>query len=328
MNRIILFIAFFAFCMSTPAYAQGLTFDSSDLKALEAKAKRGCAQCQSILDAYKKQNQDAKAKAEADKNDSIIGTVLEVEGKAAISAPGQDPVSVVLNAPVHLDDVIETGKGARVFILFIDNAEITLSENTKLAIDKWIYDPENGEHNKGVYSILEGTFLYVSGLMAKVEKPDVQIRTPVGSIGVRGTEFWGGYIDGAYGVLVNDGSVIVTTDIGVSTLDKGQGLAVRDNDSKLAAPKAWADEKVQRAVATVHLKESDALGKRIADQQDRQKDLVTHYLDYMARQARAEKEQQQQEQDGQKASPQQQQQQKSPSPSGNAPRRSQNPAYR
>ncbi len=75
-------------------------------------------------------------------------------------------------------------------------------------------------------TVSEGAFLFVGG---KIEGPsggNVEIRTPVGTLGVRGTTFWGGAIDGGYGVLVLSGEVSVTTRRGRVVLKEGQGTMV------------------------------------------------------------------------------------------------------
>ncbi len=323
--RIIFLFIFFIF-FSVPAHAENLVLSASDISDLEAKAAQGRADAQSILDQYKAQ-QAAKEKMvkAAAENDGVIGTVMEIEGTATIGPEGQEPAAVAVNTPVHLSDIVETGAGAKLFVLFIDNTEMTLAENTKLAVNEWNFDPDDSAGNKGVYSILQGTFSYVSGLIAKKENPDVHINTPVGSIGIRGTEFWGGRTDDDYGVLVKEGSVSVKTDAGQVVVDKGQGTTVHDRKSQPTAAKVWAAEKISKAVATVALKKPDEVRQRIVEQQEQQKVLVEHYKEFMQtrrvqqREQRQQQMQQRPQRQGQAPRQQNQQQRQNTSPAAAAP---------
>lgn len=273
----LLFLVFLA----APASAEDIELTTKDIQALEAKAKQGRADAKNILEQYRKQQAEKAAKKDAPENEGVIGTIMEVEGDATITTEGREPAEIAVDTPVHLNDVVETGKGARVFILFIDNTEMTLSENTKLAVDEWVFNPDDNTEDKGVYSILKGTFLYVSGLIAKKENPDVQVNTPVGSIGIRGTVFWGGDIDDTYGILVNKGRVNVKTDAGQVTVEEGQGTSVRDRKAPPAAVKTWAPEKITRATATVKLRQPEQVRERVVKQQVQNKALSVRYREFL-----------------------------------------------
>ena len=92
--------------------------------------------------------------------------------------------------------------------------------------------------------------MFVGG---KIEGPTgghVDIHTPVGTLGVRGTTVWGGHIDGGFGVLVLSGEVALKTAKGTVLMHKGQGTMVYDGKSPTAAA-PWPDDRVTRAVATI-----------------------------------------------------------------------------
>lgn len=214
----------------------------------------------------------AVTSAGAAEENGVVGTVMEIEGAATINSR---PIEI--HSPVLLNDLIETGPASRLFVLFIDDTEMTLSENTQLRVDEYVFDADNAADNKGVYSVLKGAFLYMSGLMAKTPDPDVVIQTPVGAIGIRGTEFWGGDIDGEYGVLVNEGRVNITTDAGETLLDKGQGTSIRGRRFMPAAGKPWAKDKMDRAVNTVFLQRREMVRKRITENRQRQHLLRDQY---------------------------------------------------
>jgi hypothetical protein len=89
---------------------------------------------------------------------------------------------------------------------------------------------------------------FVSGLTG--QSPDISIRTPVATIGVRGTDFWAGPIDGALGVLLIEGEVSVTNIAGEAVLDApGEGTNVAGPDVAPGPVTQWPQEKVERALA-------------------------------------------------------------------------------
>ena len=62
----------------------------------------------------------------------------------------------------------------------------------------------------------------MGGRIEGLDGATVQIRTPVGAIGVRGTTVWGGPIDKGYGIIVQSGEVTVTGRRGTVTLNKAR----------------------------------------------------------------------------------------------------------
>ena len=78
----------------------------------------------------------------------------------------------------------------------------------------------------------------------------VQIRTPVGAIGVRGTTVWGGPIIKATEFTVLNGEVTVTGRRGTVTLKQGQGTMLF-GDGKPRRAAAWPASRMKRAVASI-----------------------------------------------------------------------------
>ena len=117
------------------------------------------------------------------------GQVQASQGAVTVTRAGTaTPVPLQPGDTINQNDTIETGAGARAFIQFNDNTQVTLSENTRLKVDDYVCDP-NGTSNTAHYSILEGAFQYISGLIEKKDPANVRIDTPVDGIGIRGTEF-------------------------------------------------------------------------------------------------------------------------------------------
>lgn len=119
-----------------------------------------------------------------------IGVVqTSTQGTVTVTRAGTTtPVPLDPGDTIGLNDTIETGPGSKASILFDDNTEFTLGENSKLKVDDYVYNPD-GNANKAHYSFLQGVFQYIGGLIDQKDPANVNIDTPVGSIGIRGTEF-------------------------------------------------------------------------------------------------------------------------------------------
>ena len=84
-------------------------------------------------------------------------------------------------------DTAVTARG-QMQIDFIDDTRVDITEHSRLLIDEFVYDPDNGKAALGLRATI-GTVRYASGQIAKNFKQNVKIRTPSATIGVRGTDF-------------------------------------------------------------------------------------------------------------------------------------------
>jgi hypothetical protein len=118
------------------------------------------------------------------------GNVMSLEGTASVIRAGSNtPVPLKAGDSIGMNDTILTGPQSRAYILFSDNTQLTMSENGKLLVDDYVYDPSGNGPSASRYSFLQGAFQYVSGLIGKKNSENVNIETQVGGIGIRGTEF-------------------------------------------------------------------------------------------------------------------------------------------
>ena len=118
---------------------------------------------------------------------ATIGNVVLQEGVASVERKGTES-DLNLNSDIMFMDNVKTGKG-EVGITFIDDTNVAVSSQSSLIIDDFIYDPNSAEGSKLVLRIALGTVRYASGNIAKLNKQNVDIRTPTARIGVRGTAF-------------------------------------------------------------------------------------------------------------------------------------------
>lgn len=178
-----------------------------------------------------------------------VGLVNRVQADVQIKSGGNSSKAAI-GTPVHLDDEIETGPGARLEVTLKDNTKLTLGENARMIVDTFVYNPN--EDKAEFSSFIKGAFRFVTGRIADAKTKTVEVRTPVATMGIRGTDFWGGPIDGNIGIFLLSGEIVVRTQGGEVVLDRsGLGTTITSADEAPSAPVTWPQEKVDRAVATV-----------------------------------------------------------------------------
>lgn len=209
-----------------------------------------------------------------------IGTVIDVEGDNALimrAAEQGKATQAKTDEVIFMDDVIQTGANGRMIVLLIDDTQFTLGENARMKIDEYVYDDEDTTANKARYTMLQGVFLYTSGLIAKKENPDVKIGIPYGSIGIRGTTVWGGTLDDEYSVFVADGEVTVETNRGRIRVAKDEGTTIRNANAIPERAKAWGAPKVTRATNTVSMKNIEKIKERTAHFRQNRANLIAQH---------------------------------------------------
>jgi hypothetical protein len=178
---------------------------------------------------------------------TAIGTVTRIEGPCEGVVEGGHR-ELATGFPVHLDEMISTGAGARLELTFDDGTMLTVGERARLMLDEFVYRP-GGESR--FRTTVTGAFRYVSGKFASGAVRDAAVTTPFATIGVRGTDFWGGPIDGDFGVILFEGAISVSTAGGTVLLQRpGSGVAV-GSGAQPGPVTTWPQDKVNRAAATV-----------------------------------------------------------------------------
>ena len=179
-----------------------------------------------------------------------IGAVSRIQGEAS-GKRGSSSRALGLKASVFLNEVVSTGEAARLEVTFTDNTRLTLGENAKLTLDRYVFNPAAGRGT--IRFRVVGALRFLSGQVSKLARSDVSVTTPVANIGIRGTEFWGGPIDDqVLGVFLIEGAVRVSNAAGARVLNRpGQGTNVARPGAAPGPVTFWPQDKVNRAISTV-----------------------------------------------------------------------------
>lgn len=170
---------------------------------------------------------------------SPVGTVKEVSGEATVTRTDGTVVTITAETVIYQGDVVETSATGAVNIVFVDESTFSISNNARLAIDEYVFDPQSqgGESN---FSMLRGVFIYTSGMIGREDPDDVQISTPTGSIGIRGTIIAGNVNTGEYTVVegaivlraLNGDEITLDTQYQTAKFDSGTVVSAGTTDAE------------------------------------------------------------------------------------------------
>jgi hypothetical protein len=181
----------------------------------------------------------------ADQEREMIGTVTRLQGEG-FAFLDQDQRPLAVNSPLYRLDTVGTGAQARMEITLIDGAVITLGAEARMLLSDLLVT-QSPQPRGPVLSLIRGAFA-----LASPKTKGADIATPVATIGIRGTQVWGGSLDNAVDILLLEGKIEVFNAQGRVFLDQaGQGTAVPTPGQAPNAASYWPDDKVRRAVATV-----------------------------------------------------------------------------
>ncbi|MFT5505356.1 MAG: hypothetical protein ACI8XC_003075 [Gammaproteobacteria bacterium] len=106
----------------------------------------------------------------------------------AISRDGKSR-KLHIGGPIYEGDSIETGKKSHTVINFRDKSRISLNRDTLFTVDKHEYDSKKSDSGSALFSLFRGGLRALTGLIGKINPAGFRVKTPVATIGIRGTGF-------------------------------------------------------------------------------------------------------------------------------------------
>jgi hypothetical protein len=116
-----------------------------------------------------------------------IGFVKTVSGSAEVIDAGK-PIKAEVGTPIKLGNTLKTGTKGAMGVTFKDNTVMSFGPDTELTVDEYLYAPGKDNLKFGT-SMSKGSLQVVSGVIAKLKPESVTMKTPTGTIGIRGTRF-------------------------------------------------------------------------------------------------------------------------------------------
>jgi hypothetical protein len=73
-------------------------------------------------------------------------------------------------------------------VILKDDTSLSLGPNSVVVVDQFLFAPAEGKLSL-VTRMVQGTAVYISGIIAKLSPQSVRLETPNATIGTRGTRF-------------------------------------------------------------------------------------------------------------------------------------------
>lgn len=154
------------------------------------------------------------------------GKVNYVSGEVTAVAEDNTRRTLARGDTVNSGEKLETGVRGRMQIRFTDGSFLSLQPNSRFGLNTYVYNREKPEESRLVFNFLQGSMRTISGAIGKVNRANYQIKTPMATIGIRGTD---------YAVTINGedlflnvlkGLVKLGNDLGTADIKAGQTYLV------------------------------------------------------------------------------------------------------
>jgi hypothetical protein len=161
------------------------------------------------------------------------GPVWAAAGKAVfvtgpVSLEREQTLPLKVNDPVQIGDIVVTGQKARAQLLMGDATKVALRSGSRFRIDEFSLPPAVNAPAEGavvktdgrnVASLLKGGFRTQTGSIGNIDNSAYEVRTPIGTLGIRGTDYTAVFCAGdctdapglAPGAVVRDGLYLHVT---------------------------------------------------------------------------------------------------------------------
>jgi len=191
-----------------------------------------------------------------------VGQVLAIEGQVSATL-GTDTRRVERGEAVYRGDWLETDAKSRAKIQLNDETELVVGPASRIHVDEFVY-AANEDKGKVLIEMGVGLLRFTTGVL---EPESYEVKTPVASIGVRGTIFdvLVAAVSYATTAILRDGSIVITTLGGRQIVDQvgNASSAGRSSDTPEPQRKATrAEETASDPLKKPFRNELPRLGKR------------------------------------------------------------------
>jgi hypothetical protein len=157
-------------------------------------------------------------------NAAGIATVVDVVNEGYRTPPGASEITAKSADELVQNEALRTEQESTIQVKFVDGSELSVEQSSEMVLSDYVFD---GSASTGLINLNNGLFHFTSNGQ---NDQGVKLRTPVATIGVRGTEFLV-HVDRDEATIIDilDGSVEATP------LGKGQPVACVGGQSILIA---------------------------------------------------------------------------------------------
>lgn len=142
---------------------------------------------------------------------ALVGRFTAVEGQVDILKQGKVPAAAArVNDGVEPGDVIRTKAQGKAQVTFVDDSQVTLAPESRMAVADFVYNADKGER-RAVLRFFKGVMHTVVTRLLKAQAPDFLMETHTAVLGVRGTETYTVLLPNATGAYLISGLLAVSS---------------------------------------------------------------------------------------------------------------------
>lgn len=165
----------------------------------------------------------------ASQHSAFAETKVGVAAAVKNQVQGGNARSIAVGGSVFANERIRTGDAATAQFMFLDKTVMSMGPKAELVLDKYVYNPNREAGGQVVVSAVQGTMRFVTGSQ---NPTNYQIKTPVATLGIRGTvvdlkvsqdQTFIGVIEGSLTIRMLDGTTL--------TIGKGEYVVISKTGS-------------------------------------------------------------------------------------------------
>ncbi|MBU0483264.1 MAG: cadherin-like domain-containing protein [Proteobacteria bacterium] len=121
-------------------------------------------------------------------NQTSVGQVVVAHGLVFLETPsGLEPLSV--GNPVYHESIVVTKDGGQVEVKFDDGTILSQGANSRMTVDDYVFDSAGSSPSSLLFQMGQGAFRVITGKIADQNPENFNVKTPLATIGIRGTDF-------------------------------------------------------------------------------------------------------------------------------------------
>jgi len=145
-------------------------------------------------------------------------TTQAISGEVQMAPAKGDYTTLAFGQRVESGATIKTAATGRVVLRFDDGQMVSITESSLFVVNDYKFNAHKPEESNFFVTLLKGGMRAVTGAIGEANKSNVTIKTPVATMGIRGTDFQL-FLDNALYINVISGAVSATNDGGTAVFD-------------------------------------------------------------------------------------------------------------
>jgi hypothetical protein len=125
-----------------------------------------------------------------------IATVVDVVNEGYRTPPGSDEFTAKTDDELVQHEALRTEQDSAIKMRFIDGSELSVEQSSEVVLSDYLFD---GSAASGIIDLNDGLFHFTSN---ETSDQELKLRTPVATIGIRGTEFLV-HVDGGGATIID-----------------------------------------------------------------------------------------------------------------------------